>query len=107
MSHAVIAVEAAVEAHSQGLEITQHDLECMANTFIAAAATGSLANYVDGTAGNGKYDDIAGRWAILAPWGKSVYPTALEIMQAAQPQPVHASIVLACANLVGTKPQSS
>lgn len=99
MSHAVISVEAAITAHELGIEITPGDLQSMANTFESATSNGTLSNYVDGTAGYGKYDDIAGRWAVLEPWSKRVYALSRDVMQANQPQPVHASILLACANL--------
>lgn len=101
MSHAVLAVEAAVEAFHQGVEVTARDLQGMANTFVEADASGSLSNYVDGSAGYGKYDNIAGRWAVLGPWDSRVYTTALAVLNTVQPQPTHASVLLSCANLVG------
>ncbi|WAP52883.1 hypothetical protein OL239_06995 [Arthrobacter sp. ATA002] len=100
MSHAVLAVEAAVEAHRLGIEVTARDLQGMANTFLSAAATGTLSSYIDGTAGYGKYDAVAGRWSILGPWDSRVYETAMKITQANQPPPLHASVLLSCANLV-------
>lgn len=101
MSHAVISVEAAITAHDLGIEITTGDLECMANTFVSASSTGTLSNYIDGSAGYGKYDDIAGRWAVLDPWSRDreLSTLARHVMDTNQPQPVHASILLACANL--------
>jgi hypothetical protein len=106
MSHAVLSVEAAIEAHKLGVVISAEDLESMANTFVAAATSGSLGNYMDGTAGIGKYDDVAGRWAILSPWHNQIGAVAADIMQAAQPQPGHASVLLACANLIGARVKS-
>lgn len=99
MSHAVLSVEAAITAHELGIEITATDLRYMANTFVSATSTGTMSNYVDGTAGYGKYDDIAGRWAVLSPWAREVHTISRDVMQAKQPQPVHASILLASANL--------
>ncbi|WP_354179862.1 hypothetical protein [Arthrobacter sp. UYP6] len=107
MSHAVLAIEAAVEAHLLGIEVTALDLQGMANTFVSAAATGTLSSYIDGTAGYGKYDAVAGRWSILGPWDSRVYEIALRITQTTQPQPLHASVLLSCANLVAYAPLGS
>lgn len=100
MSHAVLAVEAAIAAHKEGIVIASSDLSGMAQTFETLSKSDSLPNYIDGSAGSGKYDSIAGRWAVLRPWGSKVYANSLRIMQSSQPQPIHASVLLACANLV-------
>ncbi|WP_146238892.1 hypothetical protein [Arthrobacter livingstonensis] len=103
-SHAVVAIEAAVEGFKAGLVFDDIDMKRFSETFNSLMCTSdevgaTLTNFIDGSAGTGKYASVAGRWAVLAPWSHELLERASDIMNANQPAPEHATVLLSMATL--------
>lgn len=108
-SHAVIAIEAAVEGMKAGIVFTELDMQRFSRTFISLVSTtddtrATLANFIDGSSGLGKYSAVAGRWALLSPWSPELWNKAKDIMNATQPPVEHATVLLSMATLATRNP---
>lgn len=107
-SHAVIAIEAVVEAMKVGIVFDERDMQRFGQTFLSLMSDPhenalTLTNYIDGSAGAGKYDAVAGRWAILTPWVPEIWERARNIMNKTQPPVEHATVLLSTATLAMTR----
>ncbi|MGP4994716.1 hypothetical protein [Glutamicibacter ardleyensis] len=104
ISHAIISIEASIEASKQGIAFDNEDLIKFANTLVAlikisSEKLGTLSNYVDGTGGYDKYLSAIGRWSILAPWNQSIWEFCRNTMNQTQPNLDHATVILGLATL--------
>lgn len=105
VSHAIISVETAIKAHQYGAILSSTDLRRFANTYLQAVAAhdgekATMNNYVDGSAGAGKYDFMAGRWACLTPWDDRIAHHSRMVMNGVQPEAKAPTTLLASATLV-------
>ncbi|MFK0085276.1 hypothetical protein [Glutamicibacter sp. NPDC090743] len=105
ISHAIIAIEACVDAAKAGIIFRESDLKMFANTFmnniLDDTDSGTLvSNYVDGSGGFNKYVNAIGRWGILSPWHAGLWDRCHRIMNDAQPELDHATVLYGMATLM-------
>lgn len=108
ISHAIISIEASIEAAEEGIIFNNEDMLIFANTLLSLIKIksdhiGKVANYVDGTGGYDKYLSAIGRWAILTPWSQSIWEFCRETMNQTQPDLDHATVMLGLATLISHK----
>lgn len=109
ISHAILTVEAVVEASKNKILFDDSDIVRFTRAFVHLVRDEStietrFANYIDGTGGYDKYLSAIARWSFLSNWSPTVWQICRDAFNVIQPSPEHATVILGMAQLSTSHP---